>query len=211
MDPLTLSIAAIGVGMSLFGGVSGAGNAKDAAGLQAQEATAAQGIQSNISGLEGSVNSQRQQQMALSSQRQQLENFRNTQRIRAQGLNAAVGQGAQFGTGLQGAQAQATDQGLFNSQGINQNLEIGNNLFSLDNQISQQKLALSGLQSSTNVQLSGIQSNMATDQGIANVGSALTKSAGTASNIFGAVKSGMGGFGSGGGTGFSLTGTGGLY
>lgn len=189
--------------MSLFGGISGASNAKDAAGLQSQEAAAAYGIQGQIAGLEGSANAQRQQQMALSAQRQQLENFRNMQRVRAQGLNAATQQGAQFGTGLAGGQAQATDQGYFNSQGIQQNLEIGNNLFSIDNQISQQKLALSGLQSSTNVALSGIQSNMATDQGIANVGGAMMKGAGTMSNIFGYMTApGMGPGSSGGKGGF---------
>lgn len=164
MDPLTLGIGAVGLGMQIFGGVSAS-----------QDAQKAYGIQQNITGLDTQVNAQRQQQMVLSNSRQQMENFRNVQRARAQGMNAAVNQGAQFGSGISGGQAQATDQGNFNSLGMNQNLQIGENMFSLDNQISQQKLALSGVQSS-----------MATDQSIAGLGSTLTKGAGTISNIFGA-------------------------
>lgn len=168
MDPLTLGIGAVGLGLQVFGGFSAASAAKQA-----------YGIQQNITGLEGQVNDQRRQAMELSARRQQLENFRNTQRVRAMGMNAAVNQGAQFGSGLQGGQAQATDQGNFNALGVSQNLQIGRNMFGLQDQISQQKLALSGVQSS-----------QATDQAWAGLGGALTKNAGTISNI----SQGVGGF-----------------
>lgn len=167
MDPLTLGIGAVGLGMQIFGGISAS-----------QKAQQAYGIQQNITNLDTQVNAQRQQQMVLSNSRQQMENFRNVQRARAQGMNAAVGQGAQFGSGISGGQAQATDQGAYNNLGMNQNLQIGENMFSLDNQISQQKLALSGVQSS-----------MATDQAISGIGGTLTKGAGTISNIFSAGSS----------------------
>lgn len=167
MDPLTLGIGAVGLGMQIFGGVKAS-----------QAAQQAYGIQSNITNLDEQVNNQRQQQMTLSAGRQQMENFRNVQRARAQGLNASVNQGAQFGSGMSGGQAQAVDQGGVNNLGITQNLQFGQTMFGLDNQISGQKLALSGVQSS-----------MATDQAISGIGSTLTKSAGTMSNIFSAGSS----------------------
>src|SRR5258706_2000925 len=115
MDPLTLGIGAIGLGLQIFGGAK---QASDTSAL-AQKSYA---INSQITGLEGQVNDQRRQAMELSARRQQLEIFRNTQRARAQGLAAATNQGAQFGSGLAGGQAQATDEGLFNIAGVNQNL-----------------------------------------------------------------------------------------
>lgn len=166
MDPLTLGIGAVGLGLKIFGGM-GAANA----------ANQAYGVQKQITGEEQDVNLQRQQQMVLSANRQQLENFRNTQRARAQGINAAVGDGAQYGSGTKGAQAGATDQGLFNSVGINQNLQIGQNIFGIDSQISANKM-----------QLSNIQSTMATDQSYSQLGGTLMSGAGTMSNIFGAAK-----------------------
>lgn len=87
-------------------------------------------------------------------------------------MAAAVNQGAQFGSGIQGGQAQATDQGLFNSAGINQNLEIGRNIFGLNDQISGQKSLMSQSQSA-----------QATDQGIASLGGAVVKNAGMIGNI----------------------------
>src|SRR5882757_6773508 len=132
MDPLTLGLGAVSLGMQLFGGLSAASDTKKA-----------YGIQQNITGLEGNVNQQRQAAMELSARRQSLENFRATQRAQSQGLNNAVSQGAQFGSGLAGGEAQITAQGAFNNQGINQNLEIGRNIFGLNDKISQQKLALS--------------------------------------------------------------------
>lgn len=169
MDPLTLGIGAIGVGLQLAGGIGGVSAAHQAA-----------GIQQKITGLETQANDQRRQAMELSARRQQLEIFRNTQRARASGLNASVNQGAQFGSGKAGGQAQATDQGLFNIAGVNQNLGIGRNLFSINNDISQQKM-----------QLSAVQGDMATYQGLSNLGGAITKGAGTISNIAGNFQGGV--------------------
>lgn len=174
MDPLTLGIGAVGLGLKLFGGFSASSDAKKAA-----------GIEQNIAGLEGDVNAQRQQAMELSARRQQLEIFRNAQRVRAQGLNAAVSQGANFGTGLIGGQNQATSQGLFNSEGVNQNLEIGRNIFGINNKITGQKQ-----------QLAEVKGDIATDQGWASLGGSILSSAGTISNIAGAAGSFAGNFSS---------------
>lgn len=163
MDPLTLGISAIGLGLQAFGGFSAASKAKEA-----------YGIQSQISGLEGQVNQQRQTAMELSARRQSMEIFRNNQRARSMAINNATNQGASYGnsSGLPGGLAQVQDQSTFNLQGINQNLEIGRNIFGLDNQISKQKLALSG-----------VQSQMMTDQSISQLGGGITKSAGVLGSL----------------------------
>lgn len=163
MDPITIGLAAVGLGLQLFGGAK-----------QAEEAQKQQQIQRNIQGLEVGVNAQRKQAMELSASRQQLENIRNVQRARAQGMSAAVNQGAQFGSGIQGGQAQAQSMGAWNNLGITQNLEIGRNIFGLNDQISAQK-----------TQLSQSQSASATDAGWATLGGALVKNSGTISNIAG--------------------------
>lgn len=142
--------------MQLFGGLKQA----DVAHQTAQ-------VSMDVAHQEQGINDQKQQQMSLQANRMQLENFRNVQRARAQGLNAATQQGAQFGSGLAGGQGQAEDQGFFNSLGINQNLQIGQNINGLNSNISQDKIKIAGL---------GGQA--ATDQGISSLGGALISSAG---------------------------------
>lgn len=164
MDPLSALTAAtqvVGLGMSLFGGASAASDAKQAA-----------NIQSNIAGLEGGLEDQRHTAMELSARRQSVETLRNNQRLRAQAVNTAVAQGAQFGSGLSGGLAQVQDQGLFSLAGLNQNLEIGETMFNINKEITGQKQ-----------QLAQVQGQMATDQGIASLGGALVKSGGAIGQI----------------------------
>lgn len=163
MDPLTLGIAAVGLGIQLAGGASAASKAHEA-----------YGIQSNITGLEGQANDQRRTAMELSARRQGMEIFRNNQRARALAINNATNQGASYGnsSGLPGGLAQVADQSMFNLQGVNQNLELGRNIFGIDDQISKQKLALSGVQGS-----------MATSQGIGQLGGSIASNAGTLGKI----------------------------
>lgn len=169
MDPLTIGIAAVGVGMKIFGGM-GASSAQ----------SAAYAAQKDIASQEEGINAVKQQAMLVSANRSQLENFRNVQRVRAAGLNASVNQGAQFGSGIAGGQAQATDQGLFNSLGVNQAVQSGTQIFGYNNKISGDKM-----------NIADDQSTAATDQGIANIGGALVGAAGTISNIYGAASSGV--------------------
>ena len=143
----------IGLGTSLFGGMSSASDAKEAA-----------QIQSNIASDEGQLEDQRHIAMELSASRQQTEILRSNQRSRALAINNATSQGAQFGSGLQGGLAQVTDQSLFNLAGVNQNLQIGETMFGINQQITQQKQ-----------QLASVQGQEATDQGIASLGGAITK------------------------------------
>jgi hypothetical protein len=153
MDPISIGLGVVGLGMSIFGSVSGAGVAKQEAQVSSNEATQEQ-----------SINNAKQQQMQLQAQRSQLENFRNVQRARAQGLNSATNQGAQFGSGLAGGQAEATDQGAYNSLGINQSLQTGNQIAGFNQNITNDKIQMA--------QLGG---QAATDAGIASLGGAVMK------------------------------------
>lgn len=157
MDPLTIGMMAVGAGMSIFGGISGASNAK------AQAA-----VSSDIAGQEQNINAQKLQQMQLQAGRMNLQNFRNVQQARSQGLTAATSQGAQFGSGLQGGQAQATDQGLYNSLGINQNLQIGTTIAGYNDKISADKM-----------QLASLGGDAATDQAWSSAGNSVMGAAGT--------------------------------
>lgn len=188
MDPLTIGIAAVGLGMSLFGGAKATDDAKAIAQQQQQAAQQSYAINSKITGYENQVNDQHQTQMELTSRRASMENFRKTQQTLAQGENSAVNQGAQFGSGFQGGQAQGTAQGTFNAVGINSNLEIGENIFGLNRQISAQKLALSGVQTQSNIAIGGLQSDMATAQGYSSIGKSISGSAG----MLGSMAQGIG-------------------
>lgn len=186
MDPVSLGISAIGLGLKIGGSLFGSSDASKFAEQYNQQ-------EQQKFKLEQQVQDQHAQAMELSSRRQQLETFRNTQRARAMGLNAAVNQGAQYGSGLAGGQASIQNQGLFNSQGIALNTMIGENIFGLNRQIS----SVNATESSLKAQY---QQSQATDQGIASLGGAILGSAGTIGNIGGYLSSNVGKLFMGGGS-----------
>jgi hypothetical protein len=169
--PIGLAIGAVGLGLSLFGGISGFGDAQKSSQIQGE-----------IVAQEREANMQRQQAMVLSARRQSTEIMRQNQRQQSLAQSRATNQGAQFGSGLQGGLAQVQDQSNYNALGIDQNLEIGQNIFGIDNKIS-------GLKG----QLSNSQSNQATDSSIATLGGQIMGAAGPASRF-------VTGFGSSSGT-----------
>ncbi len=113
--------------------------------LSAQGAQASAGIQQSIIGLQQQAQAINFQAMNLVARRQQMEQFRIAQRARAQSLATATAGGAQFGTGLFGANAQTQGQTGFNVLGIQQNLELGREMFNVNAGISQQNIAQSQL------------------------------------------------------------------
>lgn len=161
MDPFTLGAGIVGLGLQLFGGIGASNDAHRASEIN-------QGIAQDEQG----INEQKRTQMEMTARRQQLEVMRNAQRARAQGTAAAVNQGANLGSGLQGGLAQITDQAAFNSQGISNNLAIGENIFNYNNDISGKKQ-----------QLSSVQADQATDQSIMSLGGALVSNSKTIGNI----------------------------
>lgn len=166
MDPISLTLSAIGVGMQIFGGISGAGSASQGA-----------DISMDITRQEQKINDAKQKQMELEGRRTQMENIRNGQRARAMAENSAVSQGAQFGTGLQGGLAQVQDQTQFNMSGVNGALSIGREINTYNQAISQDK-----------IQLAGVQSSAASAQGFASIGGAIMK----AGPIVGQISQGFG-------------------
>lgn len=173
MDPVTLGIQAIGIGMKLGGGLSSMfGGQSFADEYNKQEQQKFQ--------LEKQVQQQRQGAMELSARRQQLEIFRNTQRARAMGINASVNQGAQFGTGMLGGIFSTQSQGNFNALGVSQNLEIGRNIFGLNQQITDVNAKESSLKAQ-------YQSDQALSKGISDLGNSIMGSAGTLGNIGGYI------------------------
>lgn len=162
MDPLTIGLAIGGIGLQALGGIGMADNAKKLS----QESQA-------IVGDEQKINDQKKQQMELEANRMQLQNARNAQRLRSQATAAAVNQGANFGSGLQGGLAGVTAQENVNSLGINQNLQIGRNIFGFNSDISEHKKAMAQ-----------IQGDMATDQSLMSLGGALVSNSGTIGGFF---------------------------
>lgn len=163
MDPITGFTALAGLGISLFGST-------EASGYQQQAAKVSQ----NITGLEEQENQQRQLAMNISARRQSVQALRTAQQASARGEAAAANQGGLQSSGFQGGQAQATTGGAFNILGIQQNQAIGNQMFGIQSNISQQQILQSQLQSQAS-----------TYSGIASIGSALSQSAGPLGNILG--------------------------
>lgn len=179
MDPISIGIGVIGLGMSIFGGIGQSEAAEENARLSRDVAKQEQGI-----------NDQKQQAMELSARRQQMEITRTAQRARAQAVQNATTQGAQFGTGLQGGLAEITDQSLFNLVGVNSGLETGRNINSYNKLISQDKMGMAQAQSDS-----------ATAGGWASLGGALMKSG----PMIGSLAKGFGGGSSSGGNNYGYT------
>jgi len=176
MDPLSLAIGAVGLGLQVFGGFG----SSSAASKYSQQANL---VQQNEITHEQQINTLKQQAMEMNGRRQQMEDIRNTQRARAQAIQAAVSQGAQYGTGLAGGLSQITNQGLFDLSGVNSALQTGRAINTENQALSQDKIQMSSL----NAQY---QSTQATDQGMMSIGGALLKSGPT----IGALGKGIGGF-----------------
>jgi len=160
---VSAGLSVLGIGAQLLGG-------NEQANIQKQISAASKDkvIQ------EGLINDQKQQAMELSARRSQIKIIRNTQRARAMGQQAAVSQGAQFGSGYQGGQAQAQNQGAFNLLGVNNNLEIGENIFAINKNIT-----------ADNAKIAGLGGDMADAQSLGNIGSMLSKSADPLSRLSG--------------------------
>jgi hypothetical protein len=166
VDPISLAIGAVGLGMQIFGGIGQASNAHKAAQISQDEAAQEQ-----------SINNVKQQQMELEGRRANIETARNAQRARALGINAAVQQGSSLGSGLPGGLADSDNQAYFHMQGVNDALSFGRQINAFNQNISQDKM-----------QMANVQSSSATDQGIASLGGAVLK----AGPIIGQISQGFG-------------------
>ncbi|HEY2810534.1 MAG TPA: hypothetical protein VGJ00_03995 [Rhabdochlamydiaceae bacterium] len=100
----------------------------------------------NIAKDQQAINEQNLIQMKLNARRAQTEVIRNAQSARSLALTSATGQGAQFGSGLQGGYGQIQGRAGTNLLGINQNLKIGETISTYNQDITNQQLALSKYQ-----------------------------------------------------------------
>jgi hypothetical protein len=169
-DPISAGLSVVGFGLQLFGMSEGMDAAK-------QSATIKKGIAED----EQKINEQKRQQMLLESSRKQMEVFRNMQRQRAMATAAAVNQGASSGSGLQGGLAGVSGQSLYNSLGISQNVELGQNIFSINNDISSKKM-----------QLADVETQQSEAAGWASLGGSLMKAGPTFGSIGQNIFSGFG-------------------
>jgi len=147
MAAISTAIAVAGLGLAAAGAYNSYQGAKGQAAAQ-ERMTQVEMQQEKV----------RQQAMELSAKRQQMEVLRNSQRARSVALSNANSQGAQFGSGLAGGYGQISGQTGVNLLGINQNLEFGEQMFNLNNQLSQAKIsyAQAGTQSSLGSGLSSL-------------------------------------------------------
>lgn len=138
----TMDFQLAGLSLGIAGTIGSVGASMQQATYQEEAAQ----VSEQIGGEEQSVNAMKQMQMNLTSQRQQMQNLRNVQRTKAAGLAGATGTGAQFGSGLKGAQASETAAGATNALDINQNQMIGNKIFSETSQIDAEQMRLANIQ-----------------------------------------------------------------
>jgi len=129
MDPLTLGVGAVSLGLSLFGAFD------KYQGAQAQTSAEIAKV-----GLEEKQDAVRRQAMELSSRRMSLENARKVQQAQSATTAGATAAGAQFGSGLSGATAGESGQGNVNELATMQNLLQGRQMFDLNAQINEQKI-----------------------------------------------------------------------
>lgn len=114
---------------------------------------------------ERGVEEQKNKAMELDARRQQLEVVRNQQRGRALALTTGVAQGGQGFVGGSsargGAYGQASGQTGVNLLGIQQNLEIGRNIFGLNQGISDSRVAQADLEHTYSLQQAANQTTKA--------------------------------------------------
>jgi len=145
-----------------------------------EDASKISSIQQAMAQTEMQENATRRSAMEVQSRREQTQNIRQSQMARSMALNTATNQGAQFGSALGGAYGSISGQSNVNQLGISQNLQFGEHMFDLSDQMSGEKQALSQAQS-----------NAATDASIGKMISGiggslgdLGKAAGSAGGIF---------------------------
>lgn len=133
-------IAAVGVAVSAFG-MFGASEANEQQAQAQREALA----------LQKQEQAERRKAMDLDARRRRREAIRQGISARALALATTTAQGGQFGSALPGAYGGIEGRVGTNVQGVNQNQEIGGNIFTLKGQISDAygQAAIAGSRAST--------------------------------------------------------------
>lgn len=140
--------------------------------MQISGANSASKAQQQVIAGERAAEAQRQKAMELDAKRRQLEIVRQSQRARAMATSTANNQGALFGSGLQGGYGQIAGQTGTNLLGVQQNLQIGRDIFGINAGISSAKMDLASAQSFS-----------AMGQGISSLGGAALKNLGAINSL----------------------------
>lgn len=159
-------IGLVGLGIGLYGMLGAQKAAKQESAISMQEA-----------GVEEQQNRVRQQAMQLDAAHKRVTIAQQTQLAMAQGKAASVASGAgimgaNVSSGYKGGQGQAEAKGAYNTLGINQGEELGNQMFNLTDQLDQYK-----------IQMMQAQSKQATNQGWINFGESVLGSAGNIAKL----------------------------
>lgn len=128
-NPIGAAAGGLGVGLGLAGGITSM--------IGSSEANSAQQAMINTQMQENSV---REAAAAVQARNQSIQNMRSAQMASAQKLAAGVAGGSGQSSGLSGARASVAGQAEFNQSNISLNMQSAQQMFSLDNQLSQEKM-----------------------------------------------------------------------
>lgn len=157
LHDISVNQAAASVGFAGQNYGINAGAAQDSL-VAAQQSSA---INKNIYNDQLAIQQQKRQAMELDANRSQLEVIRNSQRARSMALFNAQSTGAQRGSGLQGGYGQISGQSNTNALGIQQNLQIGENVFNLNADVSKNSLDMNDVQTTLAYQRAATQTAQA--------------------------------------------------
>jgi len=160
-DPFTIALAVVGVGFSAFG-----------ASKQIEASKEMKNQQQEIVRQEQAAEAERKKQMELDARRKQMEIIRQQQRARSMALATATAQGAAQGSGLMGGYGQIGGVTGTNLLGVQQNLEIGRNLFGINQNIGNAR-----------INYAGAQAQYGMGSGISSLGGAIISNLGTLSSL----------------------------
>lgn len=133
MDPITLALV-YGASFALQGTGTFFGNKAAEKNNEAQRRQLM---------LEQAAENERRQHMELVKRRKDREVVRNAQRMHALSTQVATSQGAQFGSGYAGGQAQITQDAGSNLLALNQELFYGRRIFDINAQITENRKNIS--------------------------------------------------------------------
>lgn len=131
------------------------------------------GINQNVIAAQQEIEAQKAKAMEIDARRQQTEIIRNQQRGRALALTNATAQGAARGSGLQGGYGQIAGVSGFNMLGVQQNLQIGRDIYSENQNISNSRIQQADLEHMYALQQANNQTtkaNTAYDYAVVNAG-----------------------------------------
>jgi hypothetical protein len=125
----------LGLGFDIAGGIMGMNAAKEEA-----------NISNEMAGVQLQENATRRASMEMEAQRSSMQQLRQAQQARSYALAGSTKEGSQFGSGLQGAYGSIEGQSNTNLSGISYNLQQGERMFQLSDQMAGLQAAMAQAQ-----------------------------------------------------------------